>query len=115
MSADPRLAALTLPRAAILQGEVDPLDFVLTEHARRVHPAVRWWWGVRRHHNQAVARCYLCERDLVGWASAWPMTRSAVESVLVHRTAELGLLRALTGSDTAGTSPVVERTAGGQS
>lgn len=86
MPADPPLAALVLPRAAVAQGDVAPWDWQLTALARARRPAVLWWWGVRRVRlGVAGAVCYLDGVTITTWASRWPITRTAADAVLVHR------------------------------
>lgn len=108
MDAESTVDALGLPRAAILQGDLVPLDLVLRDRARELRPAVRWWWGVRRQSaGSDGALCYLCGRVVTTWTSIHPMTRAAVYDVQDHRWHDHGDV-VPPGTTTAGTSPAVD-------
>lgn len=85
MTAPAELAALNLPWAARLQGDVLELDLELAERARDRRPGVRWWWGQRVTAGANGALCYLCNESIATWYRARPVTRGAVEKILTHR------------------------------
>jgi len=112
------VADVTFPRtirapwAARLQADTGPADVALTERAQLLHPAVRWWWGVRPAGPGVVAQCYLCERPCATWASSWPMPARARDDILDHRDWHVVAGHASIGTDAPGMSPGADARSG---
>ena len=81
-------AALSQPFAQRLQGETDPIDYALTDSARLLHPAARWWWGVRSTAAGKYAACYLCGVIIDAWSSAGLPPARVRDTILEHRHTE---------------------------
>lgn len=104
------VAALRLPKAAAAQGYTSSADYALTDRARIAHPAVRWWWGIRRvGPSTDGARCYLCDVVVAEWDSHWPITAAALGAVALHRRGHVGREPFTLGPNTAGTLPPGEQ------
>ncbi len=78
-------SSLSLPAAARLQRDVEPVDIRLFASARLMHPTIVWWWGARRDARGTGAYCYLCGEWVARWSGRNAMTEQARSAVLGHR------------------------------
>ena len=98
---DPLAAAVNQPFAQRLQGDTAPIDYQLTDSARLLHPAARWWWGVRSAGGGKYAACYLCGIIIDAWSSAGFPPARVQETILEHRHTE-AVRHSLTAARMAG-------------
>ena len=91
--------AATSPRAQIgrslrEQWLATPADWKLWDAAKRVRPAVVWWWGARSDLKPNGAYCYICERHIWGFNVQQGLSRPARRAVMAHRYDHLAQLAA---------------------
>lgn len=72
-------------KAETSQRDVWPWEGKLVELARRTHPTVSWWWGMRKVGNDFGAYCYLHDAMVVTWNRRYPMTLKAKVAIGNHR------------------------------
>lgn len=72
-------------RAQKLQATIGTPDSVLTDLARRQHPSVAWWWGVRRAEGRMSAWCYVCSGPILFGALNARITDDQQAEILAHR------------------------------
>lgn len=73
------------PRAATLQRTLTTTDDVLVNLARRQHPTVAWWWGVRKHEGVMCAWCYVCNTKIVDGALNVGITEAQTDAIEAHK------------------------------
>jgi hypothetical protein len=54
--------------------------------ARRNHPLVAWWFGMRRTEDGHGAYCYVCDTMIITCAPASQISRRARAAIDAHRT-----------------------------
>ena len=81
------------PRASYVQGVTGQADTDLTLIAKRRHPLILWWFGIRKVNDQTCAYCYVCDQVIVIAALNAHISQSAVDQINEHRASHWGLVR----------------------
>ncbi len=85
MSTDESSSAPMPPVAQRIQGAVSSFDRLLLELARRKHPTVAWWWGIRPRQSQRHAQCYVCDEIMSSWSSGAQVPGKVVHDIKGHK------------------------------